>query len=308
MPNFTLVVPAEAAAERLDKYIAKNVACLNRSKLKAGATSILVNGKAQKISYKVRPNDKIEVDWQETVPTDIIPEDIPLNIIYEDDDVTVVNKAQGMVTHPASGNWSGTLVNALLFRWGSGETNELRPGIVHRLDKDTSGVIITARTRAAEEILQKQIRAHTTKKEYIAIAVGVPKSASGIIKTQIVRDEADRKKFKAVTDTTAGKSAITYYRCFAVYGNYSLFRVRLGTGRTHQIRVHLKYLGCPILGDSVYGKKDKIFPDATLMLHARRLSIELPSGERREFTAPVPARFKAILHYLHANLEKKCLK
>ena len=300
MPKYSLLVPENAKSERLDKFIAENIAQMNRSKLKAGAVSLLVNGKPQKIAYKVRPNDKIDLDWQDNIPSNIAPEEIPLDIIYEDNDVTVVNKAQGMVTHPAAGNWTGTLVNALLFRWGRGQTADLRPGIVHRLDKDTSGVIITARNRPAEEILQKQIRAHSTKKEYILIVTGVPAVKSGVIKTQIVRDSADRKRFKAVTDTSEGKTAVTYYRCFASFGGYSLIRVRLGTGRTHQIRVHMKYLGCPILGDSIYGKHDKIFPDATLMLHARRLTITLPSGETRTFSAPVPIRFKRVLKTLHS--------
>ena len=299
MSFFSLTVAENAKSERLDKYIAENIADMNRSKLKSGALSILVNGKTQKISYKVRANDKIEVEWEDNVPCDISPENIGLGILYEDEDVTVVNKAQGMVTHPAIGNWSGTLVNALLFHWGKGDTTNLRAGIVHRLDKDTSGVIITARNRRAEEILQQQIRAHSTKKEYILIVQGILKESSGVIKTQIIRDPSDRKKFKAVIDSDKGKSAITYYRCFATYGNYSLVRVRLGTGRTHQIRVHMKYMGCPILGDSIYGKKDKIFPNATLMLHARRLFITLPNGERKEFVAPVPLRFKKVLKHLH---------
>ena len=305
MSVFSLCASENAKNERLDKFIAENIADMNRSKLKSGAVSITVNGKAQKISYKVKANDKIEVVWQDSVVTDISPENIPLEILYEDDDVTVINKVQGMVVHPAAGNWSGTLVNALLFHWGKETTSDLRPGIVHRLDKDTSGVIITARNRKAEECLQKQIRAHSTKKEYILIVQGKPKELIGTIKTQIIRDPADRKKFKAVTDTDKGKSAVTYYRCFATYGNYSLVRVRLGTGRTHQIRVHMKYLGCPILGDSVYGRKDKVFPNATLMLHARRLFIRLPNGEKKEFVAPVPLRFKRVLKYLHSHMEKQ---
>ena len=303
--TYILAVPEGAKMERLDKYIAENIENMNRSKLKSGAVKIEVNGKPEKISRKIRAGDEIRIEWENAVPKNIESENIPLEIIYEDSDVTVVNKAQGMVTHPAAGNWTGTLVNALLWRWGKDGSADLRPGIVHRLDKDTSGVIITARNRASEEILQKQIRAHSTKKEYILIVQGSPKESSGTIKTQIIRDPADRKRFKAVTDTSAGKTAITHYRCFASYGGYSLIRVRLGTGRTHQIRVHMKYLGCPILGDSIYSRRDKIFPDATLMLHARSLTIRLPNGKTEVFKADVPLRFKKILKYLHENFKKE---
>ncbi len=305
MPKYSLVVSENEKSMRVDKFIADNIEGMNRSKLKAGAVSIKVNGKDEKVSYKTKAGDSVEVVWEDSVPSDIEAQDIPIDIIYEDDDVTVVNKAQGMVTHPAAGNWSGTLVNALLFHWKRGKSTDFRPGIVHRLDKDTSGVIITAKNRNAEEVLQKQIRAHSTKKEYILIVSGIPKEKSGVIKTQIIRDPADRKKFKATTETDKGKSAVTYYRCFATYGAYSLIRVRLGTGRTHQIRVHMKYLGCPILGDSIYGKSDKNFPCATLMLHARRLFIALPSGEKKEFVAPVPRRFKEVLRYLHTHFKKE---
>lgn len=306
--------------ERLDKYIASLPGGMNRSKLKTGLKKILINGKEAKLSSKVKSGDTIEIDWEDSVPEDIKAEDIPLNIIYEDENVTVINKKQGMVTHPASGNWSGTLVNALLYHWGrSAITNDStlpeaqqiekrRPGIVHRLDKDTSGTIITAKNRESEEWLQNQFKARGLKKEYIAITTGVPSSRKGIIITHIVRDSHDRKKFKATDDTTRGKYACTLYRVIASYGPYALIRVRIKTGRTHQIRVHLKHIGCPILGDPIYGRSTKgtDFEGATLMLHARLLSIRLPGHkEREDFIAEVPVRFKKVMRHLHAKYGAK---
>ena len=223
-----LVPPTYKTPDRLDKYICDHTPNMNRSKLKSGLVTILVNGKPQKISYKVRPSDRIDVQWEENVPDNIDPEDIPLDIVYEDDNVCVVNKKQGMVTHPASGNWSGTLVNALLFHWNrqsipelkTGSASEIlsnrRPGIVHRLDKDTSGLIITAKNRDTEEFLGKQFRNHNKiYKEYICICMGRPQHSHGIIETQIIRDPKDRKRFKAVVGTDEGKFARSYYRCIS---------------------------------------------------------------------------------------------
>lgn len=321
MPSFSLTVPADTSEKmRLDKFIAQAPGGMNRSKLKSGLTRLCVNGHAAKLSSKVGAGDVIELEWEDSIPENIAPEDIPLDILYEDENVTVVNKKQGMVTHPASGNWSGTLVNALLYHWGKSAVAldadgmvkaEHRPGIVHRLDKDTSGVIITARTRDTEEWLHEQFLHHASlAKIYIAIVTGRPKAMSGTIETQIVRDSHDRKKFKAVGlgKTSAGKYACTQYQCIASYGQYSLMVLRLKTGRTHQIRVHLKHIGCPILGDSVYGKKlsSTPFDKETLMLHARVLKIRLPGKkERSVFKAPVPVRFKRVLKKLHALYPKE---
>lgn len=312
MPFFSAKVPDDFCdSTRLDKYIASLPNGMNRSKLKAGVSEILVNGKREKISFKVKAGDQIDIEWEDNIPDNIQPEDIPLDIIYEDDDVTVVNKKQGMVTHPASGNWTGTLVNALLYHWDrksvaqikDGTASEIlaarRPGIVHRLDKDTSGVIITAKNRDAEEWLQTQFKLRRLRKEYIVIVKGRPPAAAGDIRTRIIRDPKNRKRYKAVTDTEDGKFARTLYHCLACYGNYSLVRVRLKTGRTHQIRVHMKYIGCPILGDSVYGKRDELFPDATLMLHARELIVRLPGKKKfRIFRAAVPERFLEVIKIL----------
>ena len=305
--------------ERLDKYIASIPNGMNRSKLKTGVAEILVNGKEAKLNTKIKAKDKIFLQWEDKIPDDIEPQNIPLNIIYEDENVTVVNKEQGMVTHPAAGNWDSTLVNALLFHWGRKavpqqkegstvkSTEGRRPGIVHRLDKDTSGVIITAKNRETEEFLGNQFKNHRTlSKIYICICQGHPPVREGIIKTKLTRDPFDRKKFKAVDLESNGKVAVTKFKCIACYGPYSLMKVKIYTGRTHQIRVHLKFIGCPILGDKVYSKsKSSIFEKVTLMLHAYKLKIRL-SGQNQKsvFKAEVPLRFKKVIKKLHSSFEK----
>lgn len=320
MSFFSAKVPVDfEGQERLDKYIASLPNGMNRSKLKSGVTEILVNGKKVKISQKVKANDQIDIQWENNIPDNIDPQDIPLDIVYEDENVTVVNKKQGMVTHPACGNWDGTLVNALLYHWGRQSIEQLkdgptsailerrRPGIVHRLDKETSGIIITAKNRDSEEFLQKQFKDKTLQKEYILICTGRPKVRTGDIRTQIIRDPKNRYRFKAVEDTDEGKYARTLYHCIACYGNYSLIRVRLKTGRTHQIRVHMKYLGCPILGDSVYNKQDSLFPDATLMLHSHQLKIRIPGSKENEysiFRTKIPGRFQKIEKELRKRFPK----
>lgn len=323
MPFFSAKVPSDFEGTlRLDKFIASLPNGMNRSKLKSGVAEILVNGKNAKLSQKVKSGDRIDVQWEENVPDNIEAENIPLEIIYEDENVTVVNKKQGMVTHPACGNWNGTLVNALLFHWGrepilqlkEGSNAEIlerrRPGIVHRLDKETSGIIITAKNRDAEEFLQKQFKEKSLQKEYVLICAGRPPQKSGDIKTQIIRDPKNRRRFKAVENTEEGKFARTLYHCVACYGNYSLMRVRIKTGRTHQIRVHMKFLGCPILGDSIYGKPDSNFPDATLMLHSAQLKIRLPDAAENEFTTfrtKTPQRFIEIQKKLKKKYAKTLL-
>lgn len=314
MPSITIVVPDDTAQMRVDKFLSGQdeilaaCGCANRSHLQNIITNLVINGNSGKFSSKIKSGDKIDVEWEEQIPQDIQPQDLPLNLVYEDDDVTVVNKEQGMVTHPAAGNWTGTLVNALLFHWGreSVETSH-RPGIVHRLDKDTSGLIITAKNIASETWLQEQFQQRRVKKEYIAIVVGRPPAASGNIKTQLIRDPKNRKRFKAVTDSTQGKFAHTVYRCIACYGPFSLMRLRLKTGRTHQIRVHMKHIGCPILGDPIYGSRNQVFPGATLMLHSSLLALRLPQREDFiTFKTATPLRFKKILKVLHEKY-KKCL-
>ncbi|MCQ2248041.1 MAG: RluA family pseudouridine synthase [Treponema sp.] len=322
MNQYTAKVPADYdQSQRLDKYIASVVPDMNRSKLKSGLKQILVNGKEQKVSFKVKAGDEILIQWEESIPDNIEPEDIPLDIIYEDENVCVINKPQGMVTHPAAGNWTGTLVNGLLYHWGKSAIPQdknmaekdlivsRRPGIVHRLDKDTSGIIITAKNRGTEEYLARIFRNHRSMvKEYIAICSGRPQHHHGVVKTQIIRDYRDRKIFRAVTDTDEGKYAETHYKCICCYGDYSLMRIRIKTGRTHQIRVHMKYLNCPILGDPLYSKGDRKFQNATLMLNAHRLCLKLPGArEYSDFRARTPGRFMEILKVLHREYSKTIL-
>ena len=313
MKTFSLCVPAGEPVQRIDKFLSQSVTVreqcgdANRSRLKNIIVNMLINGDTAKFSSKVKPGDTVLVDWEEQVPENIIPEDIPLDIIYDDDNVTVVNKKQGMVTHPAAGHWSGTLVNALLFHWNREYVSaDRRPGIVHRLDKDTSGLIITAKDYPTEEWLCSRFRLRDVKKEYIAIVTGRPPRPSGVIKTRLTRDPRNRKRFIASPISSGkGKFACTVYKCIASYGSFSLMRLKLKTGRTHQIRVHMKYIGCPILGDPVYGNKSTVFPDATLMLHSRRLVIRVSATALpMEFVAPVPRRFKKVLKVLHHKYSK----
>lgn len=322
MPFFSRTVPPTyKGEERLDKYIASIPGGMNRSRLKSGVTSIFINGKKQKLSCKVKAGDQIDIQWEENVPDNISPENIPLDILYEDENVCVVNKRQGMVTHPAAGNWSGTLVNALLFHWGRQAVPELtgcpdsqilanrRPGIVHRLDKETSGVIITAKNRDAQEFLSLQFRNHAgLVKEYIAICCGRPPHQHGTVRTWIVRDPKNRKRFKASEDGQQGKFAETHYRCISCYGNYSLMKIRIATGRTHQIRVHMKHLNCPVLGDGLYARPDKKFPKATLMLNSSRLKIMIPGKEEPSvFASPTPVRFLEVMKILKRDFKKTVL-
>lgn len=299
------------SSQRLDTYVSKNLEKFSRSRLKNGVEKILLNDKIAKLSAKVNNGDKIFIQWQDPIPEALIPENIPLEILYEDENVTVVNKKQGMVTHPACGNWSGTLVHALLYHWGMTESKldekagNHRRGIVHRLDKDTSGIIICAKNFNSEEWLQNQFKDRRVKKEYIAIVKGIPKEKSGSVKINMIRDSKNRKKFTTTDDSSKGKFSHTVYRCIATYGNYSLMKLKLKTGRTHQIRVHMKYLGCPILGDPIYGTKDTLFDSATLMLHSKTLGIRLPqNSEFTTFDSSVPIRFKKVMHKLHKMYQK----
>jgi 23S rRNA pseudouridine1911/1915/1917 synthase len=296
---------------RLDRYIAEYLRLLSRSQIKAKKLRAIVNGKEVKVSRLIKPGDLLELSWPDPEPETLLPEDIPLDIIYEDSRLVVVNKAQGMVVHPGAGNHSGTLANALLGRrlkrgGEAVETQECSPflnrrlGIVHRLDKDTSGVIIAAYDDQTLAFLSTQFKERRTGKIYAAIVKGLPPETRGRVDMRIVRDSRDRKRFTVSRDR--GKIALTQYKLVRKLGDYSLLLLKPRTGRTHQIRVHLKYLGCPILGDPVYGCGDPRFPEATLMLHAKSLSIAIPGSPflpetppLRTFKAPLPPRFTAFL-------------
>jgi 23S rRNA pseudouridine1911/1915/1917 synthase len=283
-------------ALRLDRYVSENLRLLSRSQIKARGLNAKINGKPVKLSRVVKRGDLIEMRWDEEAPVYFAPEDIPLDIVYEDERCIVINKAQGMVVHPGPGNKNGTMANALYFRRlkkNKDRPEGIRTGIVHRLDKDTSGLIIAAYDDEAHAFLARQFKDRKVIKKYAAIIHGTPKEKQGRIETFIARDPKDRKRFAV---SNAGKNAVTFYKVIKTMQNYSLVMLRPKTGRTHQLRVHLKRLGHPILGDPVYGYADKNHPDATLMLHSKTLAIVLPGEtERRVFTSVLPERFIDIL-------------
>jgi 23S rRNA pseudouridine1911/1915/1917 synthase len=279
--------------------VAEQLKLLSRSQIRAKNLEARLNGRAVKLSRRLKAGDLLELSWSAGEPADLIPQDLPLEVLYEDDRVVVINKAQGMVVHPGAGNRTGTLANALLFRrlsrGGAGEG--FRPGIVHRLDKDTSGVIIAAYDDEALAFLADQFKARRVRKTYAAILRGVPPQAEGRIETRISRDRRDRKKFAVSAEK--GKAALTVYRIIRVWPGYSLALFRPRTGRTHQLRVHARFLGCPILGDPLYGSPDPRFPGVPLMLHAKRLSLVLPGREGPDtFKAPLAPHFQALLRRL----------
>jgi 23S rRNA pseudouridine1911/1915/1917 synthase len=294
--------------KRLDLYIAETLGLMRRSQIKARRLQATVNGRTAKLSRLLKAGDALSLVWQDAPPPDIIPEYIPLDIVYEDARVIVVNKPQGLVVHPGAGNPNGTLANALLWRLcqkrggraGDAEKNSCllpgnqRPFIVHRLDKDTSGLLIAAWDGDALVFLSDQFRARTVRKTYAAIVNGCPARVCGVISSNIVRDRNDRKRF-TVSDST-GKSALTRYRVVRSAGGISLLKIRPKTGRTHQIRVHLRSIGHPVIGDRLYGPSvPPGTPRPTLALHSKTLEIVLPDGTRTRFTTPLPPRFKEIL-------------
>jgi 23S rRNA pseudouridine1911/1915/1917 synthase len=291
---------------RADRYIAEELGLMSRSQLKARSAQIYVAGLPAKLSRPLKAGELLAVEWTEEVSSELLPEDLPLSVVYEDERVIVIDKAQGMVTHPGHGNHRGTLANALLYRLQAGAAAgaPTRAGIVHRLDKDTSGLIIAAKDAESQAFLAAQFKERLARKEYVAVTKGVPRPASGRIENHLGRDPRERKRFAAVEE--GGKAAVTEYRVLAIFGTYALVSLKPRTGRTHQLRVHMAGLGTPILGDPIYGRKDGEFPEATLMLHALRLKIRLPGRPEPElFKAPPPYRFKALLVELERRYGKK---
>jgi 23S rRNA pseudouridine1911/1915/1917 synthase len=295
------------AGARLDVFIAEGIGLFSRSQAKTRIVEARVNGKASRLSRRLKPGDTVSVDFIDAQQMNADPQDIPLDILFENDDVIVLNKPYGMVVHPGSGNPTGTLVNALLFHCrGLGEAfgfDKLRPGIVHRLDKDTSGVIIAAKHPRAHELLAAQFTSHEARKRYLAIVLGSPKELQGRIETKIRRDPSHRKKF--ICSQAQGRTAITRFKVLRMYpagrGVYAFVSLRPHTGRTHQLRVHMRHLACPILGDPLYGREDTLFPGIPLMLHAQSLIIRLPGEESpRGFAAPLPPRFRETLRTLQS--------
>ena len=297
-----LTASPEDKGSRIDKYISDNIAELTRSAVQGLIEKglVLAEGKAVSKNYKLRGGEEISVEIPEPEPMDAVPEDIPLDIVYEDDDLLVVNKPKGMVVHPAHGNYTGTLVNALLHHCGdslSGINGVIRPGIVHRIDKNTSGLLIVAKNDASHLKLAEQIKEHSFTREYEAVACGYFKETEGTVDAPIGRHKTDRKKMCVTTENS--RNAVTHYSVIKQYGGYAHVRLRLETGRTHQIRVHLSYIGHPVLGDDVSGKPYKGIEGQCL--HARKIGFIHPTtGEYMEFVSDLPDYFVSIL----AKLEK----
>ncbi|WP_295068906.1 RluA family pseudouridine synthase [Ruminococcus sp.] len=295
-----LTASAEDAGSRIDKYISDNIAELTRSAVQGLIEKGMVTsgGKAVSKNMKLKGGEEIVVEIPEPEPMDAVPEDIPLDIVYEDDDLLVVNKPKGMVVHPAHGNYTGTLVNALLYHCGdslSGINGVIRPGIVHRIDKNTSGLLIVAKNDASHLKLAEQIKVHSFTREYEAVACGYFKETEGTVDAPIGRHKTDRKKMCVTTENS--RNAVTHYSVIKQYGGYAHVRLRLETGRTHQIRVHLSYIGHPVLGDDVYGKPYKGLEGQCL--HARKIGFIHPStGEYMEFQSELPEYFNAVLRKL----------
>ncbi len=297
----TVTAETEDAGTRADVFLAAKLG-VSRSNMQ----KLLEDGRVKrgekiiKANYKVRAGEMFVVDIPEPEPIEAVPENIPLDIIYEDDDVVVLNKARGMVVHPAPGNYTGTLVNALLYHCSnlSGINSAIRPGIVHRLDKDTSGIMIVAKNDAAHISLSQQIQSKTAVRTYLAVVRGNIKTDSGTIETQIARDKTDRKKMAVVKE--GGRDAITDYEVLERFGKYTLVRCKLRTGRTHQIRVHMEYLGYPLVGDPKYSPMKTPFGIKGQALHSHTLEFTHPrTGECMKFEAPLPEDMHKIITRLH---------
>ena len=302
MDKMILKVEKKEEKKRIDAYISERKENFTRSKVQRliEEKKITVNGKNVKSSYKVQENDTIEIIEEEPIQTDIKPQDIPLDVIYEDKDIIIINKQKGMVVHPANGNYDGTLVNAVMAKCKdslSGIGGEIRPGIVHRLDKDTSGAIIVAKNDEAHVNLSNQIKNHEVTKTYIALVRGIIKENEATIKMPIARSKTDRKKMAVAPK---GKEAITHFEVLERFENkYTLLKVNIETGRTHQIRVHMSYIGYPLIGDEVYSNGKNEFGIKGQCLHAWKLDFRHPITEKpMHIEAKMPEYFEEVIEKL----------
>ena len=290
----------DTGGTRIDKWVSERNCDISRSMLQKliSEQKITVNGKFAAKSYLVKTGDIIEIDVPEPVELDVVPENIPVEIVYQDEHLLVVNKPKGMVVHPAAGNYSGTLVNALLYHCKgqlSSINGVIRPGIVHRIDKNTSGLLIVAKTDKAHVGLAEQIKEHTFTREYHAVVCGRLKNPTGIIEAPIGRHPVDRKRM-CVTEKNS-KEAKTEYTVLEEFNNYSYVKLKLFTGRTHQIRVHMSYIGHPVFGDDVYGKPSKYCEGQCL--HAKKIGFVHPIDKKYyEFDSELPDYFKFVLNKL----------
>ena len=296
------VIDIEHSGNRIDKALSMIDSNLSRMTVQRliNDGKILVNNKSVKVSYKTIGGDEITIEEEEPQKIDIVAQDIPIDVLYEDKDIIVVNKPKGMVVHPANGNPDGTVVNAIMNLCGdslSGIGGKIRPGIIHRLDKDTSGVLIVAKNDNAHVNISNQIKNRETKKYYIALVRGVIKENEATINMPIGRSKKDRKKMAVTKD---GKEAITHFRVIKRYDNYTLLEIKIDTGRTHQIRVHLAEIGHPVVGDYIYSNGKNPFGVEGQMLHAKQIEFKHPStGEQMKIEAPVPDYFNEIIEKLN---------
>lgn len=296
-----LTAAPEDAGLRLDAFLAQRLPDLSRSRIQQLLEQgcILVEGKPGKKNRRLTPGERILLDLPEPAEADPEPEEIPLDILFEDADLLVINKPKGMVVHPAPGHESGTLVNALLHHCGgslSGIGGVKRPGIVHRLDKDTSGLMLAAKTDRAHASLAAQLGDHSLHRVYAALLIGTPRPAEGVVDLPVGRHPRDRKKMAA--GVPGGRSAVTHYRVLESFPGYSYAECVLETGRTHQIRVHMASLGHPVAGDPLYGGKCAL-PLSSQCLHAREIFFRHPvTGEDMTFSCPLPPEFSAVLQKL----------
>lgn len=296
------VIDIEYSGNRIDKALSMMDSNLSRMTVQRliNDGKILVNNKSVKVSYKTKVGDEITIEEEEPQKIDIVAQDIPIDILYEDKDIIVVNKPKGMVVHPANGNPDGTVVNAIMNLCGdslSGIGGKIRPGIIHRLDKDTSGVLIVAKNDNAHVNISNQIKNRETKKYYIALVRGVIKENEATINMPIGRSKKDRKKMAVTKD---GKEAITHFRVIKRYDNYTLLEIKIDTGRTHQIRVHLAEIGHPVVGDYIYSNGKNPFGVEGQMLHAKQIEFKHPStGKQMKIEAPVPDYFNEIIEKLN---------
>ncbi|MGY6210195.1 RluA family pseudouridine synthase [Cytobacillus firmus] len=302
MEKMEHIIPDEQAGERIDKVLSTLNADWSRTQVQQWIKdgNVLVNGQKPKTNYKCSANDKIEISIPEPEELDVVPEEMDLDIYYEDQDVLVVNKPKGMVVHPAAGHGTGTLVNGLMAHCKdlSGINGVMRPGIVHRIDKDTSGLLMVAKNDMAHESLVNQLMNKTVTRKYRAIVHGVIPHDYGTIDAPIARDPKDRQSMSVVDN---GKHAVTHFQVIERFRDFTLVECQLETGRTHQIRVHMKYIGYPLAGDPKYGPR-KTLDIGGQALHAGVLGFEHPrSGEYLEFEAPAPAYFKELVENLANN-------
>ncbi len=293
-----------SAKTRIDKFVKEQLGDeISRTQIQIWIEggSVLVNGAKVKTNYKLAPGDRITLTIPEAESVEIVPEDIPLDIYYEDSDVIVVNKPRGMVVHPAPGHSSGTLVNALMAHCKdlSGINGELRPGIVHRIDKDTSGLIMAAKNDKSHASLAAQLKEHSVTRKYLALVQGNLSHDQGTVDAPIGRDPHDRKMYTVIDRNS--KHAVTHFHVVERFGDYTLLELKLETGRTHQIRVHMKFIGHPLVGDPMYGRSKGLKINGQA-LHATVLGFVHPStAEYKEFTAPIPADMEDLLHSLRSR-------